>query len=72
MNYTTLFEIQWDDSYNDPDYGIPGTMEKWLNNRSKEDIDRLAKLLHWLAEQMSKRETPFRDSLMDGIKQEED
>lgn len=67
MNYTELFKIQWDDSYGDPDFAIPGTMEEWLNQQSKEDIERLAVHLEWLAERLRKRETPFKDSLMYGI-----
>ena len=43
MNYTKLFYIDWDDSYNDPDYGIPGTMDEWLNRRDEKDICVLLK-----------------------------
>ena len=61
MNYTKLFTIEWDDSYNDPDFAIPGTMNEWLNKRSKKDIKRLAEMLEFLAKQIIKREAPFKE-----------
>lgn len=58
MNYTKLFEIEWDDSYNDPDFSVPGTCNKWLDN-NPDKIERLAKHLEWLAKVMRERKEPF-------------
>ena len=59
MNYTNLFEIQWDNSYNDPDYSIPGRFNTWLDNCGELDRERLAKMLEFLAEAMRNRTAPF-------------
>ena len=59
MNYTHLFDIEWDDSYNDPDYKIPGRLEKWLDGRGPKDIERLAETLEWLAKSLRNRTAPF-------------
>ena len=59
MNYTHLFDIKWDDSYNDPDYRIPGTFLEWLNSRSEKDVERLAENLEFLAKALRNRTAPF-------------
>ena len=59
MNSTHLFSIQWDDSYNDPDFAVPGTMQEWIEKRDSKDIERLAKNLEFLASALRKREAPF-------------
>lgn len=60
MHFTKLFSVDWDDSYGDPDFGVPGTTDEWLDRRSPEDIERLAKHVEWLAQQLRKRESPFK------------
>ena len=67
MNHTVLFTLEWDDSYGDPDFGVPGTMEKWLNNRDIQDIERLAKMCEFLAGALRTRTVPFGE----GIKTEQ-
>ncbi len=66
MNYTKLFDIQWDDSYNDPDYGIPGTFEKWLDSNQDpvKTAERLAKTLEFLANALRNRTAPFGKMVM--------
>ena len=59
MNYTELFKIQWDNSYNDPDFAVPGTMQKWLEGKNSKDIERLAKHLEFLAGALRERKAPF-------------
>ena len=61
MNYTRLFYIDWGDSYNEPDYGIPGTFESWLDSRRdpKETAERIAKKLEFLAKALRDRTAPF-------------
>ena len=61
MNYTKLFDVQWDDSYNDPDFGMPGTFMDWLSvNEDKRE--RLAKHLEWLASALREGKEPFKPS----------
>lgn len=59
MNHTKLFEIHWDNSYNDPDYAIPGTFNTWLDNCGTLNQERLARMLEWLAQVMRERKPPF-------------
>lgn len=59
MNSTHLFSIEWDDSYNDPDYSIPGTFQDYLNRMSEVDVERLAKNLEFLARGLRNRTAPF-------------
>ena len=61
MNYTRLFSIEWDDSYNEPDFSIPGTFEDWLV-KNEDKREKLAKHLEWLAQQLRNNENPFRKS----------
>ena len=70
MNYTHLFSIEWDDSYNDPDYSIPGRFNTYLDNRGPGDIERLAKMLEFLAGAMRERKSHFqhREKLEKGEK----
>jgi len=59
VNYTHLFSIDWDDSYGDPDYKIPGLFKDWYLRHSKEDIERLATNLEFLATALRNRTAPF-------------
>ena len=59
MNSTHLFSIEWDNSYNDPDYAIPGTFNTWLDNAGSLNQERLAKMLEFLAKAMRERKPPF-------------
>ena len=59
MNYTKLFEIEWDDSYNDPDFSVPGTCNAWLDAQGKDTIERLALHMEWLANRLRSRKEPF-------------
>ncbi len=59
MNYTKLFEIEWNDSYNDPDYAVSGSCNQWLCMHDKVTIERLAKHLEWLANRLRERKEPF-------------
>ena len=57
MNYTPLFEIRWDESYNDPDCAIPGTFNEWLSIHEAAR-ERLANNLEWLAERIRTSASP--------------
>lgn len=59
MNYTELFKIQWDDSWNEPDFAISGTMQEWIQRKDSKDIERLAKHLEFLAKALRERKAPF-------------
>lgn len=58
MNFTHLFSIEWDDSYNDPDYAIPGTFMEWIS-RHDHERERLAKHLEWIAKCIRENLSPF-------------
>lgn len=59
MNYTPLFSIEWDNSYNDPDYRIPGSFQRYLDEMGTLNQERLAKMLESLAQSIRNRTTPF-------------
>jgi len=61
MNYTHLFDIQWDDSYDDPDYGVPGTFGEWISKREGDRV-RLAEQLEWMAKRMREGKPPFQST----------
>ncbi|MCH7604977.1 hypothetical protein IID24_03245 [Patescibacteria group bacterium] len=62
MNYTDLFMIKWDDSYNDPDYGVPATFNEWLY-RHPERREELAQMLERIAENLRDDKAPFNAEL---------
>lgn len=59
MNYTHLFSIEWDTSYNDPDYRIPGSFQRYLDEMGTLNQERLATMLEFLADGIRKRTCPF-------------
>lgn len=59
MNYTNLFAIEWDNSHNDPDYRIPGSISNYLDGMGLADRERLAKMLEFLAKAIRNRTVPF-------------
>ena len=58
MHFTRLFSIDWDDSYNTPDFAIPGTFRDWIG-RNEDKREKLADHLVWLADCLRKRQSPF-------------
>lgn len=59
MNYTELFTIEWDNSYGEPDYRIPGSFQRYLDEMGELNKERLAKLLEFLASAIRNRTVPF-------------
>ena len=58
MNYTHLFSIEWDDSYNDPDFKVPTEFQEWIKNHEQKR-ETLARHLEWLATVLRSKKAPF-------------
>lgn len=59
MKHEYLFSIEWDCSYNDPDYAINGVCQNRINNMGSENRERLAKMLEFLAKAVRNQTEPF-------------
>jgi len=58
MKHTHLFNIEWDNSYGDPDFGIPWTFFEWMKH-NEDKRERLAQHLEWLAKALRNKSAPF-------------
>ncbi len=59
MKHEYLFSIEWDCSYNDPDYSVSGICQTRINNLGNYDRERLAKMMEFLAKAIREQTTPF-------------
>lgn len=59
MKHEYLFSIEWDCSYNDPDYAISGICQTKINNLGSLNRERLAKMLEFLANSIRNQTSPF-------------
>ena len=59
MKHEHLFDIEWDCSYNDPDYSISGIEQTKINNLGSYNRERLANMLEFLAKAIRNQTTPF-------------
>lgn len=59
MKHEHLFSIEWDCSYNDPDYAISGICQTRINGMGSLDRGRLADMLEFLAKSLRNQTPPF-------------
>lgn len=59
MKHEHLFSIEWDCSYNDPDYAVSGIGQTRINNLGSLNRERLSKMLHFLADAVLNQTAPF-------------
>ena len=59
MKHEHLFDIEWDCSYNDPDYCISGIGQTRINNLGSYNRERLANMLEWLGKAVRNQTEPF-------------